>query len=219
MSNTQLTSLADLLQDPAVRADPYPTYARIREMGPLVPTTFGSFIVTRHADCFTVLRDARFSSNARHQAGHEQFVELAEQVGLSDLEDLFERVMLFADPPDHTRLRRIVGKAFTPRAVEAMRPRIAATVDRLIDPIAADGGADLVEALAFPLPVTVISEMLGVPAEDHPQLRAWTALAVKALDPADDISVLFPAAEAIRAMRSYFDDLVQDRRRHPGRTC
>ena len=216
MSDTQTVSIIELMRDPAVRADPYPTYARIREMGRLVPTVLGTLIVTRHADAFTVLRDARFSSNARHQAGHEQFVELARQVGLADLQALFERVMLFADPPDHTRLRRIVGKAFTPRTVEDMRPRIAATVDRLLDAVAADGGADLVEALAFPLPVTVISEMLGVPEADHAMLRSWTAAAVKALDPSDDMMVLFPAAEAIRSIRGYFDDLVADRRRSPG---
>ena len=214
--DTEAVSLADLLNDPAVRADPFPTYARIREMGRLVPNTYGGLIVTRHADEFSVLRDARFSSNARHQAGYEQVVELARQLGLGDLQDLFERVMLFADPPDHTRLRRIVSKAFTPRSVEDMRPRIRAIVDRLLDAIAPDGGADLVEALAFPLPVTVISEMLGVPTLDHAELRAWTAEAVKALDPSDDMTVFVPAAEAVRAMRGYFDDLVAARRRSPG---
>ena len=208
-------SIAELLQDPAVRADPYPSYARIRELGPLVPTPFGGFIVTRHADAFAVLRDSRFSSNARHQLNHAQFVELANQVGLGDLQELFERVMLFADPPDHTRLRRIVSKAFTPRAVEEMRPRVAAIVDRLLDAVADAGGCELVEALAFPLPVTVISEMLGVPAADHPQLRKWTAAAVKALDPSDDMMALFPAAEAVRAMQGYFDELVRERRKSP----
>jgi len=216
MSDTQTVSIAELLKDPEIRADPYPTYARLRETGPLVPTIYGTLIVTRHADAFTVLRDARFSSNARHQAGHEQFVEMARQLGLADLQDLFERVMLFADPPDHTRLRRIVSKAFTPRTVEDMRPRIAAIVDGLLDAVEPAHGADLVEALAFPLPVTVISEMLGVPAEDHVLLRGWTAEAVKALDPSDDMTVFFPAAEAIRAIRAYFDELVLERRKAPG---
>ena len=209
-------SVLELIKDPAVRADPYPTYARIQAAGALVPTPFGGFILTRHAEVFSVLRDARFSSNSRHQAGYPQFVELAKQVGLGDVRELFERVMLFADPPDHTRLRRIVNKAFTARAVEEMRPRIAAIVDGMLDAVAPDGGADLVETLAFPLPVTVISEMLGVPLEDQEQLRGWTAEAVKALDPSDDITVLFPAAQAMREMRVYFDDLVERRRRDPG---
>jgi cytochrome P450 len=141
---------------------------------------------------------------------------MAHQLGLSDLQDLMGRVMLFADPPDHTRLRRIVGQAFTGRAVEAMRPRIAAIVDRTLDSLAGDGGADLVETLAFPLPVTVISEMLGVPEADHEMLRSWTAEAVKALDPWDDMTVFFPAAEAIRCLRTYFDELVGRRRRAAG---
>jgi cytochrome P450 len=86
----------------------------------------------------------------------------------------------------------------------------------LIDGMAPAGEADLVEALAFPLPVTVISEMLGVPAADHAQLRAWTAVAVKALDPSDDFTVLLPAGEAIRSLRDYFDSLVHDRRERLG---
>lgn len=216
MSDTRTVPMAELLREPAVRQDPYPAYARLAEQGRLVPTTYGGTIVTRHADAFAVLRDARLSSSSRHQAGYEQLVELAGQVGLGDLLELSARLMLFADPPDHTRLRRLVSKAFTPRAVEAMRPRIAATVDRLLDEVAPDGGADLVEALAFPLPVTVISEMLGVPAADHQLLRGWTSAVVTALDPSDDIAALFPAAEGMRAMRAYFDDLVVQRRRAPG---
>jgi cytochrome P450 len=214
-SGADTISIADLLKDPAIRLDPYPAYASLQAQGPLVPTVYGGLIVTGHAEAFTVLRDARFSSNSRHQLNHEQFVELARQVGLDDLQELFERVMLFADPPDHTRLRRLAGKAFTPRTVEAMRPRIGAIVDGLLDAVEGDGGADLVEALAFRLPVTVISELLGVPHEDHQLLRGWTSAAVKALDPSDDIMVLFPAAEAIRAMRNYFDELVDERRRAP----
>jgi cytochrome P450 len=215
MTDTQTVSIADLLRDPEVRADPYPTYARLREMGRVIPTPFGGALITHHQDVFSVLRDARFSSNSRHQAGNDQIVEMARQIGLGDLQNLFERVMLFADPPDHTRLRRIVGKAFTPRAVEDMRPRIGAIVESLLDAMALDDGADLVDALAFPLPVTVISEMLGVPAADHAMLRSWTAEAVKALDPTDDLTVLFPAAEAIRSIRAYFDGLVTARRRSP----
>jgi cytochrome P450 len=216
MAGTETVSMLELLKDPAVRADPYPAYQRLRELGPIVAAPYDTVLVTRHAEVFTVLRDSRFSSNSRHQAGNEQFRALADQLGLGDLQDLFERVMLFADPPDHTRLRRIVGKAFTPRTVESMRPRIADVVDRQLDALAASDGKDLVEHLAFPLPVTVISDMLGVPASDHHLLRSWTAIAVKALDPSDDMTVFFPAAEAIRELRGYFDALVAERRRSPG---
>ena len=216
VTNLERVSLIDLMRDPTVRADPYPTYARLQAMGLVVPTALGGWLLSRHAEVFAVLRDNRFSSSSRHQGGYEQYAELARQLGLSDLQDLMGRVMLFADPPDHTRLRRIVGQAFTGRAVEEMRPRIAAIVERMLDAVAADGGADLVQALAFPLPVTVISDMLGVPDDDHEMLRRWTAEAVKALDPSDDMTVFFPAAEAIRELRGYFDELVRRRRRAPG---
>src|SRR3981189_3795703 len=188
---TQLerVSLIELMKDPVVRADPYPTYARLQGMGMVLPTVLGGWLLSRHAEVFAVLRDARFSSSSRHQAGYEQLAELGRQLGLSDLQDLMGRVMLFAGPPDHTRLRRIVGKAFTARAVEDMRPRIATIVDRMLDAVAADGGAAPAEALAFPLPLTVISDRLGVPDEDHEMLRSWTAEAVKALDPSDDMTV------------------------------
>lgn len=216
MSDTTVVSIAELLKDPATRADPYPAYARIRELGRLVPTIYGSLVVTRYADAFTVLRDARFSSHPSHQPSHGQMNELAGAVGLGDLYSLMERLMLFADPPDHTRLRRIAAKAFTHRRVEAMRERIAGIVDRLLDEADGDGGAELVEALAFPLPVTVISDLLGVPTEDHGLLRGWTSELVKALDPSDDMTVLFPAAEAMRAMQAYFGELVTARRANPG---
>ncbi|HVA06246.1 MAG TPA: cytochrome P450 [Acidimicrobiales bacterium] len=212
----ETVSLVNVMKDPAVREDPYPTYARLRDMGPVIPNDFGGWLLTRHADVAAVLRDNRFSSNSRHQDNFEQFVQLADAVGLTDLLDLFGRVMLFADPPDHTRLRRIAGKAFTVRAVQEMRPRIACIVDGMLDAVDDDGGTELVEALAFPLPVTVISDMLGVPTEDHEQLRAWTREAVKALDPVDDPMVLFPAAQAMREMRQYFHELVDVRRAAPG---
>lgn len=216
VTQVETVSLIELMKDPAVRADPYRTYARLRTTGPVLPTALGGWLLTRHAEVFAVLRDASFSSSSRHQGGYDQFVEMARQLGLSDLQDLMGRVMLFADPPDHTRLRRIVGQAFTGRTVEAMRPRIASIVDRMLESVAGDGGADLVEVLAFPLPVTVISDMLGVPEADHGMLRSWTAEAVKALDPSDDMTVFFPAAEAIRCLRTYFDELVGRRRRALG---
>ena len=216
VTQLETVSLIELMKEPAVRADPYDTYARLQTTGAVLPTAIGGWLLTRHAEVFAVLRNTSFSSSSRHQGGYEQVVELARQLGLADLQALMGRVMLFADPPDHTRLRRIVGQAFTGRAVEAMRPRIGAIVDGMLDSVAGDGGADLVNCLAFPLPVTVISDMLGVPEADHEMLRSWTAEAVKSLDPSDDMTVFFPAAEAIRCLRTYFDELVVRRRRAPG---
>ena len=211
-----VVSIAEAMKNPAVRLDPYPLYREFQERGRFLPTAFGGLLVTHHADCFSMLRDNRFSSSNRHEAGYEQFQEMAKQVGFGDLMVMMDRVMLFADPPDHTRLRRIVGKAFTPRAVEEMRARIAAIVDERLDRAADEGRMELVEDLAFPLPVTVISQMLGVPLADQRQLRAWTADAVKLLDPNDDVLAIIPAAESVREMRTYFDGLVDERRRSPG---
>jgi pimeloyl-[acyl-carrier protein] synthase len=208
----QQISLIETLKDPAVHADPYPKYAELRELGRLIPTIFGGHVATHHSECFAVLRDARFSSSSRHQVGYEQFKEMVGQIGLGDLFEMFDRVMLFADPPDHTRLRRLVSKAFTPRAIDDIRPRIAAIVEHQLDLAEAKGEMEIVEDLAFPLPVTVISEMIGVPIEDHLQLRRWTAEAVKLLDPNDDVMNMLPATGAVREMREYFDTLVEKRR-------
>src|SRR5204863_1362919 len=126
MSDVQELSILEAMKDPANRADPYPYYRSLVEQGPLLPLPFGAYVLTRHADCFNVLRDARFSSNDQHKPGFEQVGELIRQLGYEDLLGLLTRIMLFADPPDHTRLRRLVSTAFTPKAIEAMRPRIAA---------------------------------------------------------------------------------------------
>lgn len=212
MTDTNQVVLLDALRDPATKRDPYPFYTEMLERGPLIETSFGDHLLTRHADCFNVLRDARFSSNDKHKPAFAQVSELMRQLGYEDLLGLLTRIMLFADPPDHTRLRRLVSKAFTPKAIEAMRPRIAEIVDGLLDDADARGEIEVVDDLAFRLPVTVISEMLGVPHEDHEQLRAWTAAAVAALDPNDNVADLLPAADGLRAMRTYFDALVQQRR-------
>ena len=101
MADTEAISFIGAIKDPAVRENPYPQYAELREQGRLIPTMFGGYITTHHADSFTVLRDARFSSSNRHQEGYDQFREVVDQIGLGDLFGMFERLMLFADPPDH----------------------------------------------------------------------------------------------------------------------
>lgn len=212
MAATQVLSILESMRDPANKADPYPFYRSLLETGPLLELPFGAYALTRHADCFNVLRDARYSSSDEHKDGYENLGEMIRQLGYEDLLGLMNRIMLFADPPDHTRLRRLVSKAFTPKAIEAMRPRIATLVDEFLDDVDVRGEIEVVDDLAFKLPVTVISEMLGVPMDDHEQLRTWTSAAVAALDPSDNIEQLFPAADALRAMRGYFHDLVETRR-------
>jgi cytochrome P450 len=141
---------------PEVRRDPYPTYRALREADPVHRSPFmGAWVLTRYRDVASALRDDRMSADGTRASGSE---ELQEAPG--------PRSMLVVDPPYHTRLRALVSKAFTPRAVERLRPRITALVGGALDRAALRGGFELVDELAYPLPVTVIAEMLGVPPED-----------------------------------------------------
>ena len=138
---------------PEFHADPYPFYRRLREREPVHQTPMGFRVLTRYDDCVAVLRDARF--------GREEFQQMLSAVYGGEDSDRLPRSMLFRDPPDHTRLRALVSKAFTPRVIEQMRDHIQEIVDRLLSRALGQGGMDVVEDLAYPLPVTVICEMLG----------------------------------------------------------
>jgi pimeloyl-[acyl-carrier protein] synthase len=203
---------------PEVHADPYPQYERLRRLEPVHPGLMpGVWILTRYADCQAVLKDAeRFGSDARKGELFQQFRQMQ-----GGTERFFERdearSMLFLDPPDHDRLRRIVSKAFTARVVEGMRPHIHEIVDGLLDAIEERGPGefDLVADLAYPLPIVVICEMLGVPPEDQDRFRRWSADVVLSLDPIMDLSVMDKAEAASMALREYFGELVAARRAHP----
>jgi len=181
----------DALFDPfdeAFQADPYPTYARLREEAPVYLRIFQRpgaeipvWILSRWEDCVNVLRDPRFSA-------HKQLDLLPEvdpgvpKAELHPLVRVYQGIMLFRDAPDHTRLRNLVNKAFTPRTVRRLRPRIESLVDGLLARGAHDGGLDLVADLAVPLPIIVIAELLGLPAEDYPRLKTWSDHAAMLLD-------------------------------------
>ncbi|MGH9266273.1 MAG: cytochrome P450, partial [Acidimicrobiales bacterium] len=160
--------LAELVATPEGRADPYSRYATLREHAPVHRSSFGFCVLTRYDDCLQLLR---------HPGTGKDFSNAASALGLSEEQQAEQAAfrndrsnMLFADPPDHTRLRRLAGRAFTPRSVEAMRPKVVALVDGLLDRFGL-GEVDVMDALAFPLPVTVIGDMLGVPPEDRPTFR------------------------------------------------
>jgi cytochrome P450 len=155
---------------PAMLDDPYPVYRRLRETDPVHwHEPFGAWVLTRYHDVVAALHDPRFSSE---RTGTMQ--EMAGQPGLKPFFDFLATRMLYADPPRHTRLRGLVSKAFTPHAVEAMRPHIQALVDQCLDRVQPQGRMDLIADLAYPLPVTVIVEMLGVPVEDRERLKRWS---------------------------------------------
>ncbi len=198
--------------DPAFHRDPYPFYHRLRVADPVHTTPLGFVVLTRYDDVLTLLRDPRFGREGFHP------MLAASQPSPTNPEPL-PPSMLFQDPPVHTRLRALVTKAFTPRAVEAMRPQIQAIVDRLLDRAQEAGRMDVIDDLAYPLPVTVICEMLGVPTDAHAAIKGWSADLARSLD-----AIGLPAADEIRergvqarrALADYFRTLLPERRRRPG---
>ncbi|NUP02361.1 MAG: cytochrome P450 [Nonomuraea sp.] len=162
--------------------DPYPQYARLREIAPVHESPLGFWVASTHDDVSALLR-----SGASVELRNVTTPESAEQTSMPATDDVS---MLHRDPPDHTRLRRLVQKAFTPRAVNALEPRIAELTDGMLDEIAAAASVDLVPALAFPLPFAVIAEMLGTPPTDHARVRDLSGTVVRALEPVNDAAVM-----------------------------
>src|SRR5512146_995380 len=156
-------SATEILFDPflpEVVADPYPAYHRLRAADPVHLSPLGVWLLSRYDDCVMALRDHRFGRQGFEGALEAVYGSLAE-------EDRVPRSMLFRDPPDHTRLRSLVNRAFTTRVVEGLRPRIEQIVDELLDRVQGSGAMEVIADFAYPLPVTVISEMLGVPEGDR----------------------------------------------------
>ncbi|MGZ4209252.1 MAG: cytochrome P450, partial [Actinomycetota bacterium] len=165
--------------DPVARADPYPLYAQLRREDPVRRSVLGVWIVSRYADVAPVLRDPRFGNDIR-KADDLWFLQLP---GAQERLERRSKIMLFTDPPDHTRLRALVNKAFTPKVAETLRARIEALVDELLAPALEKGALDVIGDLGFPLPVTIIAEMLGVPLSDREMFRAWSQRLARTLDP------------------------------------
>ena len=202
---------------PDHRRDPYPHYHALREADPvqrhpLLP----AWVLTRYCDVLATLRNPRLSVD-RTQSN----LFRGPQSPLKRMGDGFRRavlnMMLFRDPPDHTRLRNLVNKVFTPRMVESLRPRIQKIVDDHLDAVEERGEMDLVRDLAYPFPVTVIAEMLGIPAADRQKFRRWSRDLVALTEP----TALFTpgaadtAERSLGEMRSYFDGIVAERRAEP----
>ncbi|MBW3548283.1 MAG: cytochrome P450 [Actinobacteria bacterium] len=211
--------LFELLATPEGRADPYARYAELRERWPVhrlvldaSAGTGGTWVLSRFDHCQAVLRHPRvgkdFAAMQRRWGLTEE--ELAAQVRFTD----DRRSMLFRDPPDHTRLRGLVSKAFTPRTVEALRPHVVRLVDDLLDEVGV-GEVEVMTALAFPLPVTVIGEMLGVPLDDRPQFQRLVRASAASLEPFVTPEALAAANAATLEMEAYFRGLVAERRMAP----
>ncbi len=195
--------------DPQFKVDPYPSYRSLLEDDPFHRSPFGPLVLSRYDDCLSLLR---------HPAASVDFRKIPDWgpppgIEPSDITPSF----LSLDPPDHTRLRGLVSKAFTPRRAEALRPRMQEIVERLVDTAAGRGSMEVVADLAFPLPVLVICELLGVPPEDVDQFKEWSAAAARTLDPPFLIpeEVLASAQTAGERARDYFKQLIEERRHRP----
>jgi cytochrome P450 len=194
--------------DPAFRADPYPAYGVLLEEAPLYESPYGLLVVSRYEDCMTILRSSGTSNDFRKSPRFAPAVEDDEEMTPS---------FLFLDPPDHTRLRGLVSRAFTPRRVDQLRPRAQKIADEVFDRAAAAGSIEVVGDLAFPLPVMMICELLGVPAEDVDEFKEWSAATARGLDP----SFTWPPGllerfqELRRRAMDYFSELIARRRREP----
>jgi cytochrome P450 len=193
--------------------NPYPAYERLRTTDPMHVTSFGAFVASRHAEASLVLRDKRFGKD---------FVERSKRRYGPDImqEPIFRAMshwMLQQDPPDHTRLRGLVVKAFTARRVEDMRPRIQQVVDQTIDAIIDHGRMDLIEDFAFRLPVTIICDMLGIPEEHREMFYKGSRDGGRILDPVPMTKEEIAQANAGNAMaKMYFEQLFELRRKNPG---
>ncbi|KMO79459.1 cytochrome P450 [Mycolicibacterium obuense] len=202
------------LLDPAHRADPYPLYAALRDHGPLLLPGHNLAVFSSYADCDEVLRHPAACS--------DRLKSTVAQRAIADgapARPLGPPGFLFLDPPDHTRLRRLVSKAFVPKVVRALEPDITSMVDHLLDEAASP--FDAIAGLAHPLPVAVICRLLGVPVADEPRFRDASALLAQGLDPF--VSITGAAGDGVeerlragRWLREYLRGLIADRRREPG---
>ncbi len=197
------------------REDPYPFYRKLRETDPFHKTRAADgYVLSRYDDVIAVLRDSSFSSDERNTRLFPRFVRRMARAGLPDPYQNDNMSMLRRDPPDHSRLRGLVAKAFTPRAIERMRPRVEQILKELLEARPAHGAMELVREFAAPLPVRVIAEMLGVPPEDHLRFRDWSNEIVRSLGEGtfDDQRA---ALRATAELRSYFEAIVDARRLAP----
>jgi cytochrome P450 len=203
--------------DPAFVADPYPALGRLREQAPVVyDERTNQWLVSRHADVNALLRDRRLGRSYRHVATHEAWGRTPPPADQAAFWDLLDLQLIDMEPPDHTRLRRLVTRAFTPRTVDGLRPRIEAIVEGVVGHARDLGEFDLIADLMELVPVTVIAELLGIPEGDRHLLRPWSA----------DMTLMFElhpspemerrATDASAAFEAYLRDLVRERRGHPG---
>ncbi|MCX4512268.1 cytochrome P450 [Streptomyces sp. NBC_01619] len=202
---------------PAFVADPYPAYADLRARGRVhwfEPTR--QWLVPHHADVSALLRDRRLGRTYLHRFSHEEFGRTPPPAAHEPFHTLNDNGLLDLEAPDHTRIRRLVTKAFTPRTVQELEPTVRRLAAGLVGKLVGNGGGDLLAEVAEPLPVAVIAEMLGIPEADREPLRPWSAdiCGMYELNPSEET-----AARAVRAsleFSAYLRELIAERRKEPG---
>jgi cytochrome P450 len=198
---------------PGFTDDPYPQYATVRAQAPVLRHPLGFWLLTRYEDVAFLLR-AGMSVEDRNITDRE-LLDLRKPMYGDEVTRSGGVSMLDRDPPDHTRLRRLVSKAFTPRAVEALRPRITGLVDEMLDAAGRQGSVDLVDALAFPLPFAVIAEMLGTPPADHERIRQLSGTIVRSLEPVADPALVEAIVAADAELTQIAGEMIAWKRAHP----
>lgn len=214
-SKNEALSLSNLLQ-PEVRANPYPFYAQLRSQAPVYwDEEMGFWVLTRYADIASVYTDDRFS-RAQGLMSNFRRLEESEQRIAKPVYRSFSKTMFYADPPYHTHLRGLMNNAFTPRRVEKMRPYIQRIVDELLDRVLAHGQMDVIHDLAYPLPVMVIAELLGLPTADRARFKGWSDDLFAILGTVRHSSHLMErAAQSLAEMTEYVTELSRKRREQP----
>ncbi len=205
------------LAHPKFVSDPYPLYRWLREREPVRKDPLAPvWVLTRYADVALALKDSRFRKDPF--ATERLAATVREQLGVdvSGRSDVETVSMLFLDPPQHTRIRQQFSRAFTPRRIENLRPKIQKLCDDRLAAVLPSGKMDIIETIAYPLPITVIADLLGFPAADYPRFKKWsddfaTALALNAKPQQHAI-----AAQSHEELRAYFDDLVPKLQHDPG---
>jgi cytochrome P450 len=200
---------------PGFTDDPYPQYARMREQAPVYQHPFGFWLLTGYEDVSWLLRAQGLSVEDDNVAADNPMRLLREATYGNSTQETAALSMLDRDAPDHTRLRKLVSKAFTPRAIQALQPRISALVEGMLDEIAAKGTVDLVDALAFPLPFKVIAEMLGTPAADHDRIRQLSGTVVRSLEPVNDPELMQAIVAADDELAQIAADMIAWKRANP----
>ncbi|GCE21599.1 cytochrome P450 family protein [Dictyobacter kobayashii] len=196
------------------KANPFPFYAQLRAEAPVFPVTMPkpikrrAWLITRYDDVRDTLKDPRFAKNRRNAMTPEQ---LKKMPWIPPMFKSLEQNMLDLDSPDHTRLRALVHKAFTPRLIEQMRDQVQTLTNQLLDAAEPQGGMDLIADFALPLPLTMIGRILGVPAEDNPKFHRWT----KAFLATGNNTNLLALIPTIMRFMGYLKKLTRERRAHP----